>query len=394
MNTRDLIKLAHKADLEGDIELADYLDNQLVRVAKTGKLFNWMGKTWDSHRRPNYDVDFSTLAPDASNLDTMIQHPTQTGGKMKNFFQAGKKTITRTPERLVAIEKQIKDAILNISSPDPKIDAAKKKVQAGQPLTPDERNSLLNILVKENKVATRANDIAVQDITAVLDGKAPSIPTKEITTLSNAAKTLGYTAGSTVLLNAGLAGMNAFNQSQYKPGELYNNQPGANGLPQMPDPGSSGSQQSGGQYQGGGGYSGPRYNQPRDESRNYSQVYQPAYQNDQLYGRGSGGYHADDYPTYEPIGPEQEGQEYLGGPTEPASKNYEPIGPTQDMVNSEAYINPNDDFEGMKQRGELSTPEQAPQTPSTEGTSDPNANMYYDPNQYPSVPNYLTDGSM
>jgi hypothetical protein len=387
MNTRDLIKLAHKADLEGDIELADYLDNQLVRVAKIGKLFNWMGRGYDYSRRPNYDVDFNTLAPDASNLDTMIQHPTQTGGKMKNFFQAGKKSITRTPERLVAIEKQIKDAILNISSSDPKIDAAKKKVQAGQPLTPDERNSLLNILVKENKVATRANNIAVQDVTAVLDGKSPSMPTKEITTVSNAAKALGYGTAAGTVLTGGVAGINAFNQSQYKPGEQYNNQPG---IPQMPDAGNSGGQQQRGQNQGGGGYSGPQYNQPKDESRNYAQVYQPANINDQLYGRGPGG-----YPTYEPIGPEQEGQEYLGGPTEPAVKSYQPLGPTQDMVNSEAYINPNDDFEGMQQRGELSTFEQAPQAPSTEGTSDPKANMIYNPNQqYPPVQNYLNDGSM
>ena len=34
MNTSDLIKLAHKADLEGDIELADYLDSQLIRVSQ------------------------------------------------------------------------------------------------------------------------------------------------------------------------------------------------------------------------------------------------------------------------------------------------------------------------------------------------------------------------
>jgi hypothetical protein len=95
--------------------------------------------------------------------------------------------------------------------------------------------------------------------------------------------------------------------------------------------------------------------------------------------------HADDYPTYEPIGPMKKGQEYLGGPTEPVVKNYQPSSPTKDMVNSEAYMNQNDDFEGMQQRGELSTYDQNPMA-NTEGTNDPN--------QYPSVPNYLTDGSM
>jgi len=35
MNTSELIKLARRADLEGDIELADYLDSQLIRVSQS-----------------------------------------------------------------------------------------------------------------------------------------------------------------------------------------------------------------------------------------------------------------------------------------------------------------------------------------------------------------------
>ena len=42
MNIRDLIKLAHKADLEGDVELAYYLDNQLIRVVVSNKALNFL----------------------------------------------------------------------------------------------------------------------------------------------------------------------------------------------------------------------------------------------------------------------------------------------------------------------------------------------------------------
>ncbi len=373
MNYNDLIKLAHRADLDGDVELADYLDNQLVRVAILKKIIPNVAKGWEHTRRPNYDIDFSSLKPDASNLDTMIKHPTQTGtNPVAKFFQAGLKTVQRTPERLVEIEKEIKNAVLNIASSDPKIDVAKKKVQNGQALTADERNSLLNILVKDQKVATRKNDIAVQDITAVLEGKAPSMPSKEVTTLSNAGKGLAYAAGAGVAANVGLAAFNAAQQSKYKPGELYNNQMTSPGMQAMP----SGMENSpayggggGGGYSGGGGYQGPRYEQPRDESRNYTQVYQPAALNDQLYGRNDGGryqtqrYNQESFEGYqEPSNPPAYYEDtVIQGPS-----RYQPIGPTQEEANPGGveYVNlPTETYD-------------LPQAPVEEGSNTPNANFY------------------
>ena len=386
MNHNDLIKLAHRADLDGDVELADYLDNQLIRVAFLKKIIPNLAKGWEHTRRPNYDIDFSSLKPDASNLDTMIKHPTQTGtSPVGKFFQAGLKTVKRTPERLVEIEKEIKNAILNIASSDPKIDVAKKKVQSGQALTADERNSLLNILVRDQKVATRKNDIAVEDITAVLDNKAPSLATKEVTTLSKAGKAMGYAAGAGVLANAGLAAFNTAQQANYKPGELYNDQITAPGMQVMP----SGMQDSpayrgGGGNRGGGnggGYSGPTHNMPQSKDEvNETKKYKPPYLNDQLYGPQvysrtlytdsynqndsesfDDGFTQDDtaYNSYEPQVPPSSAIQ--------GSSRYQPIGPTtQEEVNPGGveYVNvPTETYD-------------LPQAPVEEGSNTPNANFY------------------
>ena len=90
MNHNDLIKLAHKADLEGDIELADYLDSQLIRVSQNifQKALKGVGNFFQNQRMRNYDVDFKNLADDASNLGMIAGHPTQRGNAVEKFLQA------------------------------------------------------------------------------------------------------------------------------------------------------------------------------------------------------------------------------------------------------------------------------------------------------------------
>jgi hypothetical protein len=283
MNHNDLIKLAQIADKEGDLELADYLDNQLIRVSN--KFTDFMQKGFNYSRRPNYNVDFSSLTPDASNLGMIASHPTQRGKPLAKFFQAGLKDRTRTPERLDKIDQQIKGAIGKVISTDPNVHEAVKNFNAGNfgKISPAQRNALLNHLVNNDKVATRANDISPDDIVKVLSGKKPDLTTKQVTTLSNAGKGLGYAAG------AAAAGTmySAFNAAQqnrgYKPGSV---DPNASGSPfqEMPEMGGGGMPSMGempemGGGGGGGGYQGPNYQMPSaDQSFQPMQGYQPANQ--------------------------------------------------------------------------------------------------------------------
>jgi hypothetical protein len=397
MNTRDLIKLAHKADLEGDIELADYLDNQLIRVVVSNKALNFLNKSWNYSRRPKYNVDFSSLSDSASELGTMAGHPTQRGKPFAKFFQAGLKDKIRTPERLDKIDIEIKDAISKVISVDPKVISAKAKFAAGDhgKITTDERNALLNHLVNNDKVATRANDISPDDIIKVVGGKKPDVSTKQVTTLSNAGKTLGYTAAGTAALGTGLNIFNSRQQANLQPGSLSD--PSGGPFQSMPEMGGGGGMPSMGEMPemgggGGGGYQGPKYQMPSaDQSFQPMQGYQPANQvrdlprtNDQAE------------PLYPRITPQQAVQnamtedqarryrELMDQGGRPAAApivgtgNQEIYGPTQEMVNPG----------GVSYEQSPTTTEYLPAPPVTEGTNDPNANVIYNPETLPTTNNY------
>ena len=207
MNTRELIKLAHRADLEGDIELADYLDSQLIRVSQSAgqRLQNFFSPITNFVKRqslPKYDVDFKNLNAKATNLDTIAGTPMPSGNKAQKFFQHGVKLIQRDPERLLGIGVEIRASIKNVVSNDPLIQSAVAKFNKNQKLNVKERNALLNHLVNNEQIAKRNNDISPDDIIKVLNGKAPDVPTKQVTTLSNAAKT-GIGLGTAATLGTG-----------------------------------------------------------------------------------------------------------------------------------------------------------------------------------------------
>ncbi len=291
MNTRDLVKLAHRADLEGDIELADYLDNQLIRKAASNKLINFLSKVRNYSRRPNYNIDFNNLTPDSSNLDMMTAHPTQRGNPVAKFFQAGLKDKTRTPERLNQIETQIVLSLDKVVSSDPKIHSAISKFKSGKhgAISADERNALLNHLINKDKLATRANDIDPDDIVKVLSGQKPSKTTKQVTTLSNFGKAAGGAAVGAGVVGTGVVGTGAYNASkqnaEFQPGGVFQD-PNASGGPFQSMPEMNGGMPSMSempQMGGGGGYQGPSYSMPSaNQSFQSLEGYRPANQFEDL----------------------------------------------------------------------------------------------------------------
>ena len=296
MNTNDLIKLAHKADIEGDHELADYLDRQIIRLSAF-KPLDWIknvgknvidyGKNLVSKNYlPKYNTPFTSLAPDASNLDAIAGAPAPYGTKAQKFFQYGVKNVPRTPEQLTEIGNKIKLAIVNVQSDDPDVKNAVQLIKNGTPaaMTTTERNALLDHLVNKAQVARRNNNISPDDILKVLSGKTPDAPFKEVTTLSNFGKSL-LGAG---VVGTGIAGYGALNQGSQQaalqPGGVYQNTPSSfNTMPEMGGQGGGGGMPTmdempmgGG---AGGGYQGPNYNMPSaNQSFQPMQGYQPANQ--------------------------------------------------------------------------------------------------------------------
>jgi len=287
MNTRELIKLAHRADLEGDIELADYLDSQLIRVSQSvgQRVQNFFSPITNFVKRqslPKYDVDFKNLNAKATNLDAIAGTPMPSGNKAQKFFQHGVKNIQRSPERLIEIGVQIRGNVKNVVSNDPLVQSAVTKFNKNQKLNLKERNALLNHLVNNEQIAKRNNDISPDDIIKVLDGKAPDVPTKQVTTLSNAAKT-GIGLGTAATLGTGYGMYNASQQqAATQPGSLLN-EPPYGGFEEMPEMGGGGMPSMGetpGVAGGGqGGYQGPTYNMPSaDQSFQSMEGYRPANQ--------------------------------------------------------------------------------------------------------------------
>ena len=397
MNHNDLIKLARKADLEGDIELADYLDNQLIRVSQLKNVFQQgldaVGGFFKNQRMRDYNVKFDNLADDASNLGMIAGHPTQRGNAFQKFFQAGLKDKVRTPERLDQIGEQIKGSIGKVISSDPNVHLAVTKYNAGKfaEITPAERNALLNHLVNNDKISTRANDISPDDIIKVLSGKKPSAATKQVTTLSNAGKgTIGLG-----VLGAGKAGYDVYNatkqQATPQPGSLSNApsspfqsmpEMGGGGMPSMGEMPSMG---GGGQ----GGYQGPTYNMPSaNESFQPMQGYQPANQvrelprtNDQaepLYPRITSQQAMQNAMTEDQARRYRELMDQGGRPASAPIVGQEVYGPTQEMVNPG----------GVTYTESPLSSDYMPAPPVTEGTNDPNANVIYTPETLPRTDNY------
>lgn len=398
MNHNDLIKLAHKADLEGDIELADYLDSQLIRVSQNAfqKALKGVGNFLQNQRMRNYDVDFKNLADDASNLGMIAGHPTQRGNAVQKFFQAGLKDKVRTPERLDQIGEQIKGSIGKVISNDPDVHQAVTKYNAGKftEITPAERNALLNHLVNNDKISTRANDISPDDIIKVLSGKKPDVSTKQVTTLSNA----GKTGNVATVLGTGGIGLGVYNstkqQAAPQPGGLYNqNQSPFQSMPEM---GGGGEMPSMGEMPsvgggGGGGYQGPNYQMPSaDQSFQPMQGYQPANQvrdlprtNDQaepLYPRITPQQAMQNAMTEDQARRYRELMEQGGRPAAApiVGGNQEVYGPTQEMANPG----------GVTYAESPTTTGYLPAPPVTEGTNDPNANVIYTPETLPRTDNY------
>lgn len=307
MNTDDLIRLARKADLEGDIELADYLDSQLIRVSQslTQRVKNFFAPVTNFVKRqslPKYDVDFKNLNAKATNLDTIAGTPMPSGNKAQKFFQHGVKLIQRDPERLLGIGVEIRASIKNVVSNDPLIQSAVAKFNKNQKLNVKERNALLNHLVNNEQIAKRNNDISPDDIIKVLDGKAPDVPTKQVTTLSNAAKT-GIGLGTAATLGTGYGMYNASQQQAATQPESLLNEPPYGGFEEMPEMG-GGMPQMGEMPEmggGGGGYQGPNYQMPSaNQSFQSMEGYRPANQVEQLPR-----YNDQAEPLYPRISPQQ-----------------------------------------------------------------------------------------
>jgi hypothetical protein len=217
-------------------------------------------------------------------------------------------------------------------------------------ITPAERNALLGHLVNKDRVATRANDISPDDIIKVLSGKKPDVATKQITTLSNFGKTVGYGTAGAAALGTGLNIYNSRQQAALQPGGLSDPSGGPfQSMPEM-EGGQGGGMPTMGEMPmgggGGGGYQGPTYDMPSaNQSFQPMQGYQPANQIEREFNLPRTNDQAE--PLYPRITPQQAMQNAMtedqarryrelmeqgGRPADAPIVSQEVYGPTQEQA--------------------------------------------------------------
>lgn len=418
------LKLAKEADLNGDFELADFLDSQLVRTASVREAQWWKtlfggGERAALEAGEKFGLQKEMLGQGKFPLTQLGKvNPEEAEAlKLLTDIRPGlpQKTVAQIPfirseAELQQIANALKERIKFIKSTDEEINKGIQELaRTGKIEDPATRRKVFDEAIKQG-VVLRNSKGRPEDVIAILKGeplKPEAVRQGLKPWINNTAKgAAGLAAGGTVL---GL--YNATNQqSSQQPGSVYEDPIGPGGgfeRPEQEAAGYGGDYAGGGGYDGGsggsgGGYQGPTYQMPSaNQSFQPSEGYRPANQVEQLPR-----FNDQAEPLYPRITPQQAMQNAMiqdqarryqelmaqgGSPAQAptiGTGNQEIYGPTQDMVNSEAFVNPNDDFEGMQQRGELSTFEQAPQAATTEGTNDPNANIIYNPEAYPRTDNY------
>ena len=264
MNTNELIKLANVADKEGDLELADFIDRELLAMSNNkniresaydwsslGKAFkpvgNALGKIPEFFGAGKYKAGPMDTAAD---LMMMQGNPNRSGNAFQKLFGAVDKEIDLDANQLKALESKLgMELFETFDQADDVTRAAINKVINKQTasLTVDEKKLLMEH-ARKTGIVGRRTDADFQDIQDLIDGKPLSARPRTVQRVNKNTKLLGG-AGAALMAAPGI--INAFApQAPDATGSAIPN--GPMGMPQL-GPGMGGF---------GGGYGGPQAGGP------------------------------------------------------------------------------------------------------------------------------------
>ena len=264
MNTNELIKLANVADKNGDLELADFIDRELLAMSNNknireaaydwsavGKAFkplgNALGKIPEFFGAGKYQAGPMDTATD---LMMMQGNPNKSGNAFQKLFGAVDKEIDLDANQLKALESKLgMELFETFDQADDVTRAAINKVinkQTGL-LSADEKKLLMEH-ARKTGIVGRRTDADFQDIQDLIDGKSLSARPR---TVQRVNKNTKLTAGGLGALALAPTMYNTFaGQGPDTTGSAVPN--GPMGMPQL-GPGMGGF---------GGGYGGPQAGGP------------------------------------------------------------------------------------------------------------------------------------
>jgi len=280
MNTKELIKLARKADIEGDLELADFIDRQLLAISNNknireaagfsdslskmsrgvGNFFGNIGNFLGGYGGYNGPTNTKPLR------DALQSVPNRSGlGKM--FGSVGKE-IEFSPEQLTELGDGLKSSLFNSRSKatpevqsvideiinSGKVSGAKVTKPDGSSLSgPPAMNYKLDLLRQhaiQNKIINPRSGARLDDLDAIASGKPLAAGPRTVQRVNKNTKLLAG-AGAAAMAAPGLYGMFAGQGPDTTGSAVPDGSMGPAGMPQLGPMGGFG-----------GGYNGPEVGRP------------------------------------------------------------------------------------------------------------------------------------
>ena len=247
MNTKELIKLARVSDINGDLELADFIDRELlamsnnknIREAKLdlsslGKAFkpvgNALGKIPEFFGAGKYKAG---PMDNAADLMMMQQNPNISGNAFQKLFGAVDKLIYLDANQLKALESKLgMELFETFDVADDATRTAINKVinkQTGL-LSPDEKKLLMEH-ARKTGIVGRRTDADFQDIQDLIDGKPLSARPRSVQRVNKNTKLFGLGAAG-VAAAPGMIGMFS-PQAPDTTGSAIPDGPAMTGMPQL-----------------------------------------------------------------------------------------------------------------------------------------------------------------
>jgi hypothetical protein len=284
MNTKELIKLAYKADIEGDLELADFIDRELLAASNNknireaapdfskmtrgvGNFFGNIGNFLGGYGGYSGPTNTKPLR------DALQSVPNRSGlGKM--FGSVGKE-VEFSPEQLTELGTNLKSSIFNSrSKATPEVQSIideiinSGKVSGAQVARPggaaplkgiaaiNYKLDLLRQHAIQNKIINPRSGVRLDDLDSIATGQALKPGPRTVQRVNRNTKLLAGGAAA-AMAAPGLYG--AFGpQAPDATGSDIPNGPAMNGMPQL-GPGMGGF---------GGGYNGPKAVSPQGNNYN------------------------------------------------------------------------------------------------------------------------------
>lgn len=265
MNTKELIKLASISDLNGDLELADFIDKQLLAMSDNknireavdlGKIFRPIGNALG--KIPEFFGTGKYRAPanwTGSGIDLMTQNPNRSGNAFQRMFGSVDKEINLDANQVKELESQLLQQLSNAmdQADAPTKEVIKKIINKDfKNISSDER-ALLGEFARKTGIVGRRTDADFGDLADLVRGNPLQVRPRTVQRVNKNTKLLAGGAAA-AMAAPGMIGMLSPQAPDVTGFEVPNGP--MTGMPQL-GPGMGG-------FGGfGGGYNGPQAGSPQ-----------------------------------------------------------------------------------------------------------------------------------